>query len=62
LVLSWDVDGGEVAAAIEPGQHDSIETIGLPPITRLAGDERRGDDLAVKAIAREHALKHKTGA
>jgi hypothetical protein len=56
------VDRGEVAAAIEPSQHDGVEAVSFTPVTRFTRDKRRGDDLAVKAVAGKNSLKYKTGA
>ena len=39
MVFGRNMDGGEMAAPVEPGKHDGIEAIGLAVVTRLSRDE-----------------------
>jgi hypothetical protein len=51
------MDGGEVAAAVEPGEHDGVEAIGLAVIAGLSGDEGGSDDVAVEPVGGEYPME-----
>jgi hypothetical protein len=61
LLLGWDMDGGEMAASVEPGEHDGVDAIGLTVIAGLSGDEGRGDDVAVEPVVGEHPVEDEAG-
>jgi hypothetical protein len=51
-----------MAAAVKASEHHSVEAISFTPVTRFSGDERRGDNLAVKTVLGEDALEDETSA
>lgn len=50
MILRRNVDGGEMPAAVETGQHNGIEAIGLAVVTGFSRDEGWCDDIAMEAI------------
>ena len=60
-VLGGDVDRREMAATVEFGEHDGVEAVGLAAVAGPAGNERRGDDVAVKAVPGEDPLEDEAG-
>jgi hypothetical protein len=61
LLLGGDVDGGEVAATVEPGEHDGVEPIGLAMIAGFSWDEGGCDDVAVEPVVSEYAVENEAG-
>jgi hypothetical protein len=61
VFLGGNVNRSQVSTAIKSGKHDGIEAIGLAVITGFAGNERRSDDVTVKAADSERTLKDKSG-
>src|SRR5712691_808318 len=53
-----DVDGVEVTGAQQAGELDGIAAVGLDAVAGLFRDERRGDDQAGDAAAREVAIQN----
>ena len=58
MTLVGDMNGCEVPAPVESGEHDGIEAVGLAVIAGFSGDEGRSDHLAGEAIGREDTLEH----
>jgi hypothetical protein len=52
VVLIGNMHSGEMAAPVEPGQHDGIQAIGFAMIARLSGNEGRSNHLAGEAVVR----------
>lgn len=56
------MDGGEVHAPVEAGEHDGIQTIGLAVVTGSPWDEGRCNGFTVEAVIGEDALEDEAGA
>jgi hypothetical protein len=60
LVFGRHMDGGEMSAAVEPREHDGIETISLATVARFSRNERRGNHVTMKTVVGEHTLQDET--
>ena len=50
-------DGGQLAGPVQPGQGQGIAPVGLDPLARALGDQRRRDHRAVMAESGDLALQ-----
>ena len=57
LARARDGDGGELSGAVETSQTASIASIGLDPVARSLGDERRRHHIAANSERGEQALE-----
>ena len=58
MVLIGYMDGGEMAAPVQPGEHHGIEPVGFAMIPGSSGNKRRSDDLAGEAVIGEKTLQN----
>jgi hypothetical protein len=58
MVFGRNMDRAQMAAPVESGKHDGIESIGLAVVVRLARDKRRGNHFAGEAVAGKNPLEH----
>ena len=50
-----------MTASIQLGKHHRVDPVGLSFVTGFSGDQRRCDDLTVKAISLQDPMQDKTG-
>jgi hypothetical protein len=56
------MDGSQVPAPVEPGEHDGMEAVGFAIIRASSRDQGGGNHLAVESVLGQDSLQHEAGA